>query len=204
MTECPLAFPRPSCRKSRSFAPLARSIRTCSSITPGSSTAKPPFNADRVWNDLANVTSAAAGFAAVRELCGSPKEAIALLKEKLKPETIDPKAIDGWINDLSAAQFAVRERATNELEKQGENVVPQLRKALETTKEEETRQRITAILKRLETPSSVRLQLHRAMDALEHLGTPEAQGHLETLGRGSPTCLRTVQAQEALARISGR
>ena len=62
---------------------------------------KPLFNVDRIWKDLANGTSAAAGFGVVRELCGSPAEAIALLQEKLKPASIDLKSIEGWMKDLS-------------------------------------------------------------------------------------------------------
>lgn len=162
------------------------------------------FNVERIWNELGNGTSAAAGFGAVRELCASPVEAIALLQQKLQPASIDLKSIESWIKDLSAAQFAVRERATAKLEKQDENIAPLLRKALETTVEEESRQRFAGILGRMELFSPARLQFYRAMDALEHLGTPKAKEHLEALSRGSPGCPRTVQAREAPSRISGR
>ena len=46
--------------------------------------------------------------------------------------------------------------------------------------------------------------LDEALDALEHLGTPEAKAHLEALARGTPGCLRTVQAKESLARMAAR
>jgi RNA polymerase sigma factor (sigma-70 family) len=192
------------------FAPDARHIVGASSDAPiliwdvYGLKAKPLFNAERIWNDLANESSPAAGFVAVRELCGSPQEAIALLKEKLKPEMIDTKQIDGWIKDLSAGRFTVRESATAELEKLGDTISPMLRNALDTSKEEETRQRIAAILGRMESVTPARLQIQRAMDALEHLGTPEAKEHLAALSRGSPGCLRTIQAREALSRMSGR
>src|SRR4029453_13085799 len=92
--------------------------------------APPRFDAERVWKDLADASPAAA-FRAVRELCAYPKEAVALLREKLKPESIDVKVIDGWVKDLSAEEFATRERATAELEKQGETIALLLRAARE-------------------------------------------------------------------------
>lgn len=165
--------------------------------------APPRFDADRVWKDLADASPAAA-FRAVRELCAYPKEAVALLREKLKPESIDSKAIDGWVKDLSAEEFATRERATAELEKQGETIASLLRAAREAATDAETRQRLAVILRRMERLSLADLRIRRALDALEHLGTLEAKAYLEILGRGSPGCLRTVQAKEALSRISGR
>ncbi|VTR91965.1 (myosin heavy-chain) kinase : Uncultured bacterium genome assembly Metasoil_fosmids_resub OS=uncultured bacterium PE=4 SV=1: Sigma70_r2: Sigma70_r4_2: WD40 [Gemmata massiliana] len=191
------------------FAPDARAIVGASYEAPvfvwdvyglGAPTS---FNADRVWTDLADASSTTA-FRAVRELCASPKEAIALLKQKLEPESIDPKAIAGWVKDLSSEQFADRERATAELEKRGETIASLLREALGAATDAETRQRLTAILGRIDRPSPTALRLHRAMDALEHLGTPEAKSHLETLSRGALKGSRTIQAKEALSRISER
>ncbi|AMV23742.1 ECF RNA polymerase sigma factor SigM [Gemmata sp. SH-PL17] len=191
------------------FAPDARAIVGASYEAPvfvwdvyglGAPTS---FNADRVWTDLADASPATA-FRAVRELCASPKEAIALLKQKLEPESIDPKAIVGWVKDLSSEQFADRERATAELEKRGESIAQLLREALGATTDAEARQRLTTILGRIERPSSAALRLRRAMDALEHLGTPEAKTHLEALSRGTPGGSRTIQANEALSRISER
>ncbi len=191
------------------FAPDARAVVGASYEAPvfvwdvyglGAPTS---FNADRVWTDLADASSTTA-FRAVRELCASPKEAIALLKQKLEPESIDPKAIAGWVKDLSSEQFADRERATAELEKRGESIASLLREALGAATDAEARQRLTTILGRIERPSPAALRLRRAMDALEHLGTPEAKTHLEALSRGTPGGSRTIQAKEALSRISER
>jgi RNA polymerase sigma factor (sigma-70 family) len=159
------------------------------------------FDADRVWKDLADAAPATA-FQAVRELCASPKEAVALLKEKLKPETLDSKTIDGWVKDLSAGEFAVREKATAELEKQGETIAPLLRETLKASTDAEARQRLTALLRRAERPGAADLRVRRALDALEHLGTHEAKEHLEALSRGTQGCMLTVQAKEALSRLS--
>lgn len=165
--------------------------------------APPVFNADRTWTDLADASPATA-FRAVRELCAVPKEAIALLKEKLPPESLDAKVVEALVKDLSSEQFADRERATTELGKHGESIVPLLRQAHGAATDAESRQRLAALLGRTERPSPADLRIRRAMDALEHLGTSEAQEHLEALGRGTPGCLRTVLANEALARTAER
>ena len=191
------------------FSPDARAIVGASSDAPVlvwdvyGLAAPIPFDADRVWKELAD-PSAATGFRAVRELCASPKEAIALLKERLKPERIDPKTIEAWIKDLSAEEFAVRERATANLTKQGESIAPLLRKALSATTDAEGRHRLTTLLRQTERPSPADLRVRRALDALEHVGTPDAHEHLKALSRGSAGCVRTVQAAEALSRISAQ
>ncbi len=189
------------------FSPDARAIVGASNDAPVfvwdvyGLAAPPPFDADRVWKDLA-APSAATGFRAVRELCAAPREAIAVLKGKLKPEVVDPKTIEGWVKDLSAEEFAVRERATAGLAQQGEAIAPLLRKALAATTDAEGRHRLTALLQRAERPSPADLRVRRAVDALEHLGTPEANEHLKALARGTAGCLQTVQAEEALSRLS--
>ncbi len=165
--------------------------------------ARPGFDADRLWVALAD-PSAETAFRAVRELCAAPREAAALLREKLAPESIDPGAIAGWVKDLSAPQFAARERATAELEKRGESVAPLLREALRAATDAESRRRLAVLVGRVERPSADGLRVRRALDALEHLGTPESEAHLTTLGRGTPGCLQTVLAREALTRITGR
>ncbi|MBN9522838.1 sigma-70 family RNA polymerase sigma factor [bacterium] len=165
--------------------------------------ARPPFDAGRLWAALADPSPETA-FRAVRELCASPREATTLLREKLAPESIDPGAVAGWIKDLSAPQFAARERATAELEKRGESVAPLLREALRAAPDAESRRRLAPLVGRTERPSADGLRVRRALDALEHLGTPEAEAHLSALGRGTPGCLQTVLAREALARLSGR
>jgi len=54
----------------------------------------------------------------------------------------DPQKIAHWIADLDSDQFAVREKATRELEKQGESARPALRKALENHPKPEARKRL--------------------------------------------------------------
>jgi len=46
------------------------------------------------------------------------------------------------------------------------------------------------------------LRLHRAVELLERLGTPEARRVLQTLADGAPGALVTTSAQAALSRKS--
>ena len=59
-----------------------------------------------------------------------------------KGPAADPQKIAHWIADLDSDQFAVREKATRELEKQGESARPALRKALENHPKPEARKRL--------------------------------------------------------------
>jgi hypothetical protein len=54
----------------------------------------------------------------------------------------DQSKINQWIADLDSEQFAVREKATQELEKRGEPVLPALRQALEKQPKPEARKRL--------------------------------------------------------------
>jgi hypothetical protein len=48
------------------------------------------------------------------------------------------------------------------------------------------------------------LQAVRAVEALEHIGTPEARKLLETLATGAPEARQTRDAKAALRRLEGR
>jgi hypothetical protein len=60
------------------------------------------------------------------------------------PRTVaaDPQKIAHWIANLDSDQFAVREKATRELQKLGESAQPALRKALEEQPKPEARKRL--------------------------------------------------------------
>jgi len=59
-----------------------------------------------------------------------------------KAGAADSQLITRWIADLDSGQFAVREKATRELEKLGESARPALRKALEDHPKPEARKRL--------------------------------------------------------------
>ena len=95
----------------------------------------------------------------------------------------DPTHIAQLIHSLEDERFAVRKNAQDELEKLSEWVELALRKTLAGRPSLELRQRGEAILKKLEARpfTAQRLQLLRAIETLEGIGTQEARRTLETL-----------------------
>jgi hypothetical protein len=59
-----------------------------------------------------------------------------------RAQAADPQKIAHWIADLDSDQFAVREKATQELKKLGESAQPALRQALENQPKPEAKKRL--------------------------------------------------------------
>src|SRR5207249_1470483 len=75
-----------------------------------------PKDLDKLWEQLAS-DDAAEAFRAMAALAKSPKEAVAFLKDHLKPiPPPDPKVIDKLITNLNSPQYNTRQKATAELE----------------------------------------------------------------------------------------
>src|SRR5262249_544437 len=111
------------------------------------------------------------------------------------------------IADLDDRQFAVREKATRELEKLGRLVRPKLQEVLAGQHSLEVRQRVAAILQRLEQSplSSEQLRGCSSVEVLEHIGTAAARKVLEKIGREGPdTSLLVRGARAALERLRRR
>ena len=83
-----------------------------------------------LWADLAD-DDAAKAYRAVYTLIGGGKESVAFLQQQLKPSSIGPQRIPRLLADLDNEEFAVREKASDELAKLGEEALPALQKALE-------------------------------------------------------------------------
>jgi HEAT repeat protein len=131
------------------------------------------------------------------------------LKERLKIEPApDAKRIQQLIADLDHARFEVRQASSNALEKLGEAVEPALTKLLADKPPLEVRQRIDALLTKLEkspvelTPDELRSL--RAIRALEQIGTKEAQRLLEEMARGNESSLVTQDAMASAKRLNHR
>ena len=67
----------------------------------------------------------------------------------VKPRPLDRKRVEPWLGDLESDSFQVREKATEELQKLGNDAKPFLRAALKTDLALETRRRIESLLERL-------------------------------------------------------
>jgi hypothetical protein len=160
---------------------------------------------EALWDDLA-LLDGAKGHNAVQGLAAAPEQTVAFLKGRLRPVAeIDPKRIEALLADLGSQQFALRQKATEELEKIGELAETALRKVLAGQPGLELRQRVDNLLDLLVSnrpPSANRLQIVRALEVLERIGNAEARSVLDKLGQGAPLARQTREARAALARLA--
>jgi hypothetical protein len=160
---------------------------------------------ERDWKDLAGDSSKAN--AALGNLTAAPQNSVAFLEKQLQAtKLVDAKRIERLIADLGHAQFQVREKAANELQSLGDLAAPALRQALAGNPAAESKQRLTALLDRLEgvSPLPAIIRQIRAVEALECIGNPEARRLLEKLAAGDPNLRLTQEAKAAADRLAQR
>jgi WD40 repeat protein len=158
-----------------------------------------------LWADLAG-NDAARAYQAIGRLARAPAQTLPWLRRHLRPfPSPDRKRLDQLIADLDSERFEVRKRATAEIERQGESARPALQKALAGPRSPEGRRRLEQLMEKFEasrSPEQVRAL--RAIEVLEHLGTPEAARLLEALSRGAPEARLTQEAEAASKRLAQR
>jgi len=159
-----------------------------------------------LWQDLSNADARKA-YQAMTRLLASPAEVATMLKGQLKPINPFPVAqIEQWLQDLEGDQFAVRQKASDELSKLGRVAVPFLRKRLEGKPTLEARMRIDKLLGQVAasdfTPQTLRAL--RAIRVLERIGIAEARELLAAMSKGVSEAWETEAAQQALVRLNWR
>ncbi|MCI0464171.1 MAG: WD40 repeat domain-containing protein [Gemmataceae bacterium] len=136
-------------------------------------------------------------------LVNDPGQAVALLRERLRPVPPFARRVEQLIANLDSERYAVRQRATVELGRMGALARPALEKALAASPSLEMRRRIEGLLAALRPtrtdPSHLRAV--RGVEVLEHIGTPEARRLLEELAGGEPQALLTMEARATLGRL---
>lgn len=161
---------------------------------------------EQLWADLASddgsrVHRAIWGLVAARQI-------MPWLREHLKPAPrVDAQRIAQLIADLDSDTFAVREKATRELEEIADCAEPALRTALANKPSLELRRRVEPIVEKLENwpaSSPAKLREWRALEVLEHLGTFEARQLLQKLADGAPEARLTHESKAALERLATR
>lgn len=114
--------------------------------------------------------------------------------------------MDGLIRDLGSDHFAVRDQASKELENLGEAPIAACRKALASEPSPELRRRLEMLLEKQEqdrrSPSPQRLQIVRALEALEGAGTPRVRQLLQKLADGALESCTTREAKAVLERLA--
>jgi WD40 repeat protein len=161
----------------------------------------------RLWSDLGG-TDAEAAYRAIGAMVVAAKQSLPYLRERVQPaKGPDAPHIVGLIADLQNDKFAVREKASADLELLGELARPALDKVLASQPPLETRQRVERILEKLEpgqTPPPEILRVVRILEVLESIGTAEARHVLQTLAEGAPRARVTEEAKASLMRLTAR
>jgi hypothetical protein len=154
--------------------------------------------------DLA-ATDASRAHRALWTLTAAPGQAVALFRSRLRPVVAaDPARVGQLLADLDSDAFAVRDRATRELQEMGEAALPALRKALTGRPPLDRRRRAERLLERLTGWSPEQLYALRAVEVLEQIGSPEARQLLEALAAGLPEARLTREAKASLQRLAHR
>ena len=146
-----------------------------------------PEELKRLWADLAG-SDAVKAYRAMWTMVAGGRQSVPFLAERLRPVAQpDNQRVARLIADLDSEQFKTRTEASNALKQLGELAEPAFRKALEGKTTLETRQRLTLLLDELRNRPFLpqQLQILRAVEALENLGTPEARQLLTVLATGA-------------------
>ncbi len=156
------------------------------------------------WADLAGDTGRA--WAAMRKLGARPEQTVPLLRDRLRPVVAADKGkVTRLLAELDSEEFAVRERATAELERLGERAAELCREALDKATSAEARRRLTTVLDRDASKqwdlAPDRLRALRAVEVLERIGTADAVKVLAALGRGAAGARLTWEAEQSRRRL---
>jgi WD40 repeat protein len=156
------------------------------------------------WLALADADAAAAA-RVIWKMTETPEATVRFLGARLQPiAPVDGKKIEQWIADLGHARYRVRQEATDALRKL-DQALPDLHQALEGNPSLELRRRVELILEKLEqSPAPGHVRALRALEILEHIGSPDARALLATLSQGAPGARLTQAAQEAQQRLARR
>jgi WD40 repeat protein len=165
---------------------------------------------EALWRRLASAEGTEAA-EAMRQLEAAPAEAVAILRDRLRPVTPpDPHRMERLLRDLDDDAFEVRKRAAEELRRLAEPAEPFLRRRLEDKPSAEARRCLEQLLEQLsEQPDDFvtlpeQVRALRAVEVLEHVGTAEAREVLGQLAQGAPEARLTREAKASLDRLARR
>jgi hypothetical protein len=165
-----------------------------------------PADLKDLWADLA-AEDAARAFKATRALIADPQKSVPFLDKQVRAVKLDEARLKRLVTDLEDERFAVREGAVRELKKLEEMAHPILIKTLATSSSAEARRRLEDVLAgagRGSIRSPEALRLVRAIEVLEHAGTPEARQVLNALVKDLPDSWAAAQAKPAIERLDRR
>jgi hypothetical protein len=140
------------------------------------------------------------------QIIETPDQALPLLRDHLRAATCPPaEKLKQLLADLDSDEFAKRTAAYKELAELEELAEPAVHEALKQATSSEQRRRLDKLLDiSLIARSPEKLRHLRALEVLEHIGTPEARQVLETMAKGEPEARMTREAKAALDRMRRR
>jgi hypothetical protein len=154
-----------------------------------------------LWADLGGEDGAKA-FRAVWRMAGAPEQTVPFLRQRLR--SVESEIVHRLVAELDSDHFAERERAEAELKKLGGVADAALRDALSGRPSPELRHRAERLIrtKRAGDLSRGELRLLRAIEVLEHVGTPAARQLLRRLAGKAATERLRREADASLARLA--
>jgi hypothetical protein len=165
-----------------------------------------PEQIESFWNDLGS-TDGVKAHRAVWKLAAAPRQAIPLLADRLHAVVpVGAERISRLIADLDSADFKVRGQATQQLATLGDLAEPALSKALASNPPLEVERRLQLLLDKLRKwpESSEDLRSFRAIEVLEHVGSPFARQVLAKLAQGTEAARLTKEVRASLGRLKRR
>ncbi len=170
---------------------------------PGGAKAAGPDEIRKLVAEL-GVADAAAARAAMMRLAAAGDESVPILKETVgTPSDSGPK-VAALIGNLDHDMPEVRERTAQELQEFGIQAAAVLRRTRETASNKEIQSRAQEILARMDGPilrSAELLARHRAIEALERIGSAAAREILRETAASSPLERERREASAALDRL---
>jgi WD40 repeat protein len=163
---------------------------------------------ENAWKELAG-REAASAHGAITTLTAAGQQAVLFLRQHLHPvaarQPHQLKQIEQLILALDSDRSADRQKASDALAGLRGAAEPALRKALTAKPSLEAHRRVQALLAKLEPVNSPELLREvRAVEVLEHIGTPPARQILKELAKGAPTDRLTQEAKASLERLAKR
>jgi hypothetical protein len=155
-----------------------------------------------VWSQLLSEDCAKAHHA-IWSLVAAGKKTPSLVQSRLLPGEEESREAKRWLKQLGDDQFAVRQKATKELEKLAESAAPAVRRELVDNTSAEARRRLERVLKVIDDPAR-RRHLDRAIAVLEYLNTPESKEVLKNLAAESNDDQIKAEAKASFERLAKR
>lgn len=159
-----------------------------------------PADVPVLWQELQS-SDAALAYRALWRLASAGEPTISHVTKHLQPvRAANAASVGRLLIDLNDSQYAVREKAARELETLGEAVVPYLRDKLAAPLPSlEVRRRLERLLEKVAEITPLTM---RAIEILERMNTPSAEGLLKSLAEGVREARLTQEARAALDRLN--